>query len=383
MANAARMNFEMPVLLINLKRQPDRRKQSLKLLRELGFSNIQVVDAIDGMSLLQECSGRARKQTKTQWRLTYNVDGTRQTFPLKTSGLGNAGGCDLWGQHACALSHRRCVEKIQRFFKGNRHEAALVVEDDLCLPPLLSVQEFQQNLRRFWQQLSKHFPEWTGFWLGGTGVFSIGATNGPTHIPNVHFADWVMQAHAYAVRRSATTTDLLNAFVEKVDSGYMADNAWASVMRAHKGTFFFAMPNLLLQDSKMTSSLQYVSVSGGQKGYVESRNLFKKQSQRIVAMKARANMPPKLKNALGPDRRGRKRIRKQNLKQMRQSVGQKGGFKKAGGTSTAKEVRKKELAMQRHFEKHGVFPTKSLSAKKWKASTSLWSRVRKACLGEG
>ena len=108
MANAARMNFEMPVLLINLKRQPDRRKQSLKLLRELGFSNIQVVDAFDGASLLHECSGRARKKTKTQWRLTYNVDGTRKTFPLKTSGLGNAGGCNLWGQHACVL----CPAKI-------------------------------------------------------------------------------------------------------------------------------------------------------------------------------------------------------------------------------------------------------------------------------
>ena len=86
MANAARMNFEMPVLLINLKRQPDRRKQSLKLLRELGFSNIQVVDAFDGTSFLHECSGRARK--KTQWRLTNNVDVGHVNVSFKNIGPG-------------------------------------------------------------------------------------------------------------------------------------------------------------------------------------------------------------------------------------------------------------------------------------------------------
>ena len=116
---------------------------------------------------------------------------------------------------------------------------------------------------------------------------------------------------------------LLNDFVEKIEGGFMADNAWASVMRANKAAFFYAVPNLVLQSAIVSSSLQYVSSKGGQQGYVESRNVKKKQAQRIVAMKARANMPSKLKNALGPDRRGRKPIRKQNLKQMRQSVGQK------------------------------------------------------------
>ena len=382
MANSARMNFEMPVLLINLKRQADRRKQSLKVLRELGFTKIHVVDAIDGLSLLRECSGRARKTTKTQWRLTYNVDGTRKTFPLKTSGLGNAGGCDLWGQHACAQSHRLCVEKTQRLFQRNV-EAVLVVEDDLCLPPLLSADEFQQSLKRVWKQLSDSYPDWTGFWLGGTGVFSIGATNGPTQIQNVRFADWVMQAHAYMLRRTSKSRDVLRSFVDKVGvGGLMADNAWAALMRTHRGLFFYSEPNLVLQDSKTVSSLQYVSEKGGQKGYEESRKIKKLQPRGCVAMKARANMPSQLKKALGRDRRGHRPIRKQNLKRIRQTVGQKGGFKKAGGTSNAKDVRKKEQGMQKYFERHGVFPTKKFSAEKWKASTVLWARVRKECLGE-
>ena len=164
--------------------------------------------------------------------------------------------------------------------------------------------------------------------------------------------------------------------------GLMADNAWASLMRTHKGSFFYAEPNFVLQDSKTVSSLQYASEKGGQKGYEESRKIKKLQPRGCVAMKARANMPAALKNALGRDRRGCKRIRKQNLKRMRQSVGQKGGFKKAGGTSTAKDVRKKEQGMQKYFERHGVLPTKRFSAEKWKASTVLWARVRKECLGE-
>lgn len=383
MANSARMNFEMPVLLINLKRQPERRKQSLKVLRELGFSNIQVVNAIDGLALLRECSGRARKITKTQFRLTYDVEGTRKTFLLKTSGLGNAGGCDLWGQHACAQSHRLCVEKTQRLFQRNV-EAVLVVEDDLCLPPLLSADEFQQSLKRVWKQLSDSYPDWTGFWLGGTGVFSIGATNGPTQIQNVRFAHWVMQAHAYVLRRTSKSRDILRSFVDKVGvGGLMADNAWAALMKAHPGLFFYSEPNLVLQDATTVSSLQYVSEKGGQKGYEVSRKIKKLQPRGCVARKARANMPSELKNALGRDRRGHKPIRMQNLKQMRRSVAQKGGLTKAGGTSTAKDVRRKEQGMQRYFEKRGVFPTKSFSAKKWKASTPLWARVRKACLREG
>ena len=88
------------------------------------------------------------------------------------------------------------------------------------------------------------------------------------------FADWVMQAHAdffsqfFGNSFEVTVSAYCRAHVQnscfsrwtigsqqrcamymlKIEDGFMADKAWASVMRVDKSTFVFAVPNLLLQD---------------------------------------------------------------------------------------------------------------------------------------
>ena len=141
----------------------------------------------------------------------------------------------------------------------------------------------------------------------------------------------------------------------------MADNAWASVMRANKAAFFYAVPNLVLQSAIVSSSLQYVSSKGGQQGYVESRNVKKKTGPKNCCNESSSKHAVQTQKCSWPRSTWTQTNSQTELEADAPKCGSKRGLKKAGGTSTAKEVRKKELGMQRHFEKHGVNPISPLT----------------------
>ena len=88
------------------------------------------------------------------------------------------------------------------------------------------------------------------------------------------------------------------------------------------------VPRTNLRKYITSSSLQYVSSNMWKAG-----KLKEVQARACVAMKARSNMPSKMRHGHGRDRRGHTSLRKENLKQM-----QKSGCKKAGAMSTDKQM---------------------------------------------
>ena len=91
------------------------------------------------------------------------------------------------------------------------------------------------------------------------------------------------------------------------------------------------VPRTNLRKYITSSSLQYVSSNMWKAG-----KLKEVQARACVAMKARSNMPSKMRHGHGRDRRGHTSLRKENLKQM-----QKSGCKKAGAMSTDKQKKLK------------------------------------------
>ena len=61
---------DTPVIVINLERQTERRDESLRFFRDLGFMHIEVLAATDGQKLVMD-GARLRKISKTTWRICY------------------------------------------------------------------------------------------------------------------------------------------------------------------------------------------------------------------------------------------------------------------------------------------------------------------------
>ena len=101
---------DIPVVIINLRREPERKAASVKFFTEIGFTNIIPLEAVDGQQLLSS-GGRLRKISNTAWRVSYDQKtssgNSRVCHHLYCGKLGAFGATDLWAQHACSMSHKQ------------------------------------------------------------------------------------------------------------------------------------------------------------------------------------------------------------------------------------------------------------------------------------
>ena len=148
-------------------------------------------------------------------------------------------------------------------------------------------------------------------------------------------------------------------------------------MKCYPNMFFWAGPTLVDQSSAAGSSLQIASKREGKQGYADAVRSMQTMTLQACRKQARKKLPQKYKNALGPQRRGTRKIKKSALSNARRAVGRKGGNVRAGGTSSAKVVQAKERSMVRCWKQTGKWPTRNRSRDTWTVSTELWARVRK------
>lgn len=372
--NTAPALNDIPVILISLERQLERRARTTDFLKTLGLHNVAVLIATDGEKLL--CAGgRQRKVTSTMWRLCYEENGHRVSRFIKPGQLAADGATNLFNQHACAWSHRRAMTLALDLLE--QHPAVMIAEDDLVLGPGLKRPDgFVHAFTKMWRKLSVSYSSWSALLLGGFPRYSFNTGNQPTTILGVSFGDFVVQGHATIWRRSELSRNLLVAIQQRIDAGALNDNAVASLMRTSKHVFFWCEPALISQSDTHVSTLQLLGAAGGQKGYNQALRKRKQKSKTAVAKIARQRMPAKIRAAYGMDRRGQHSINKKKLKEVRAVAGRSGGAKRCGNGSDEKTIKNKVAAMQKYLKKHSRWPTKRFAARTWSVSTSLWRRSR-------
>ena len=123
----------MLIYVINLVRQPDRKKNIVQLLNDCGFNRTAIFPAVDG-DALSASGGRLRK-LKQQWRLAYgrkeNGAHVRVVAHLRMTALASAGGANPWRQYGCLKSHESVLAMART--ELSHHPLCLICEDDLML----------------------------------------------------------------------------------------------------------------------------------------------------------------------------------------------------------------------------------------------------------
>ena len=383
------------VLLINLVRQPDRRDVSSKLLGECGLTNVSHFSAVDGAKL-KAAGGRLRK-VKKRWRISYDCeagpDVHRVVDYLRVSSLAAAGGADVWAQYGCLRSHEAALKMVRAELQ--RAPFCLICEDDLMLgKSIKSPSEFLPRLADFVLHLTSLFPDWFLLLLGGSAVFGYNDRNAFSPVKGVRHAGYVMQAHACLWRKAPQSDSAIQMVLEFMRSGFHADNALASTMSRHPGLCFCVDPALLAQNPLVPSNLQVWSPLGGQSGYNAAHLHLRASSsasvktcgartstskpKKTVVVKKRPSASPSSSKHHRTDKksRGKPDLHPQALQKLRAGFGRKGGLVKAGGACNAKVVSAKVQHMKQWFQKHKVFPSRSLAQSKWSVGKSLWSSTR-------
>ena len=366
----------LPVRVMNLKRRLDRKSTMRSLLLDIGFSDVKYIDAIDAEEIVKS-GGRSKKVGKGMWRITYDVGGVRKTFKLKGNKLASTGSCEVFAQHACARSHRHML-----VLAAKASGPILLCEDDWKIGPGIgSAVEVRKELTRVIRCLNKYYPRWCCLHLGSDPLWSNTHNNGVSKVAGISHASYVMQAHGVLWNlRVKDSRRLIQEVCDSIDRGFLADNAYASVMRKNPEKFFRCNPDLIIQDSRLASNLQLLSDKGGRSGYSRAMHLNRGERLRFgkTAVK-RLNF--KYRKNLGSQHRGVCRIKKQNLKRMRQEIGATGGKCRAGGGVTAKEIARKIANMKLYFDRFGEFPSKSECASRWSVGSELYSKTRASCIG--
>lgn len=108
----------IPILVINLDRRPDRKNTITKELENLGIKNYEIVSAIDG-----------KKLTSDELNTVYDNKQSREIHRVMTA-----------TEVACALSHIECAKKII----NDNLEYAIILEDDAEL-----TLDFKEFLKEF------------------------------------------------------------------------------------------------------------------------------------------------------------------------------------------------------------------------------------------
>ena len=130
---------ELNILIINLEKNPLRKKFMTDQMLGLGLTNYKFIEAIDGQILPIEEREKylSRKNFKTMITVNNN-----QTNKKK-----------IWGRVGCLFSHLKALE----FAVDNDYQNILILEDDMKLDPL-----------RFNDPLPKYILGSDMLYLGGT-----------------------------------------------------------------------------------------------------------------------------------------------------------------------------------------------------------------------
>lgn len=377
------------MIVINLERQTERRDESLRFFRDLGFMHIEVLAATDGQKLVMD-GARLRKISKTTWRICYEeycetameysettmTSKARVTRCIKPGKLGASGATDLYAQHACCRSHHRAMTRAMELLTF--YKRVIIAEDDCVLGNGCSqYQDFGTQLCSKWNALCQQHPGWCALLLGGNNRYDFNTRNLSSLVEGVRCADFVVQGHATLWRSVPRSFALLAEAKRRMDEGLLNDNAVAALMRSHRRNFFWLQPAFIEQNHSFVSNLQLVGETGGQKGYDAALKKRKTRSKKYLAITARRRLPTTVCTAQGSDRRGTKQVNQRALKHQRADFGTKGGKAKTGNGSSAKDVPKKLVSMRRFYQQHGKWPTKKFAAAKWKVSTILWNRGKR------
>lgn len=369
----------MPVMVINLKKDEERKRNMGTFLNGMGCRNIEFLEAHDAQQMVIS-GGRSKRESKSTWRVTYDdlrADGSyeRVTWNIKGNTLAASGAADFWSQHGCSRSH---FDTLQWAKEQLQHcQAVMICEDDCAAGQDLTLVECGKKLRVLYDQLSAKHPSWCCLLLGGVPLAYQKGENGPSRVPGIHKADYVFQAHCIIWKASSQTDSLIDVVSQKIKAGLISDNAYAATMKQWPGKFFYVVPSLVIQDADFGSKLQLGSASGANKGYTECRAQIRSKSKAALSKAARAKMPKAYSKALGSDRRGAKKVRRRPLKRMRATLGARGGKTKAGNGSSAEDIKNKEKKMVAWRTRHGTWPSKTLAHSNWKISSKLWARVKK------
>ena len=369
------------VLVINLVRQTERWRKAKFFCKGIGVKPERIV-ATDGQSCLLS-GGRCVKQSASTYRLSYDKVSKktkkkiRIVSKFRPGKLAAHGSTFIWGQYGCSQSHGNALLKVQKAFNEQKVQFALILEDDVTTASNVSTSDVVPCLKNFVRQLDKEY-DWVALCLGGQTAICNQGGNGPSRVPGVFHCTRVLQAHGYLWKRTGLSLEILADLIERMhNGGQIADNAYASLQKKYSSAFFFVKPALLVQDEQAGSSLQLASGSGSQKGYATAlRKAASGATHKSQASAARKRLPPKVVQALGSSRRGVKKIDRKALQGMRSEFGQAGGSQNAGGGSSCKQIKKKEVAVQKAYESTGVFPSKRVAYRKWGVSQSVWQRMK-------
>ena len=209
----------LPVTVINMEREGDRKRATKEFLQSIGLQQISFLKAHDAQELIEK-SGRSKKIRKGTWRVAYDIEDsktgklTHQSFVINSNGLGRAGCADFWAQHGCSVSHRDAL--VGALETLEQHAGCLIVEDDLITRQTMqNGSDVRATARKIIDKLDKRFPKWVCFLLGGMQVSWQAGTNQPCGIGGVRHADYVMQAHCVYWRATPHTGDVIRTVIKK------------------------------------------------------------------------------------------------------------------------------------------------------------------------
>ena len=351
--------LDWPAFVISLNRRADRTKNALDFLAAVGWSNITVVEAIDGQHLVK-AQGRQRL-LRHSVRFTWTGAGnTRQCCKLRVGrGLRQSlkdGSVHSWSVLACAMSHHKALKLAQAAFADSGADGCWIFEDDVSLPNALSPQQAAAAVSGMTQAMHTACPTWRCLQLGGSRVdrFAHKTRNGPTDVAGLHVAEVVYQAHAYLVNR--TSCD--EALAKLCSGGEFRVADCALVALQTLGCCFHCHPPVITQ-GQQGSDLQVASDAGGQRGW------------NAVAA---ARKSKKLTNKRKPSVSNSKPMSAAMRSQVQAMNGQRGGIRRAGSGSTTAAVKIKEAAMRKHFKRHGQWPSQR-AARNLGVSPNLRARI--------
>ena len=113
---------------------------------------------------------------------------------------------------------------------------------------------------------------------------------------------------------------------------------------------FYLKPDLFIQDRQWHSNLQHLGQQGGQEGYNQALQTFKKASKIAIAKQRRGSLGKKQSKIAGSNRRGKTPVNKKKLSAARRQLGKEGGCKFSGNGSSQKLVKAKVRKMLRYFK---------------------------------
>ena len=350
--------------VLNLARQPERRRNMRKVCADLGVKNVKFVDAVDGQRLLTNAAGRQRRVAgRTMFNLTWtdpdtNLRVTRaQKLPMSSKGQR---GWDVWAFLGCNLSH----EKAWRWLQDQGAITALVCEDDCHLN--MSPSKARNIINTVLPKMERRFPNWSLCYLGCHPVsHRRPKPNATCGVRGLRSAGCVYQGHAYLIRLEE---DVIEFWVKKMHEGLLIDNAlvsWTGTTAAQNRAFYLWPP--VVGQGRFGSTLcKENNGKGGMSGWAETR--------KNVTVKKRPEISKWRRKLMGKFGRGARKVSKHVRKASLKATGQAGGVVHAGGSATKAAVATKERWMKKFFADNQRWPT-SWEARKKKIGYTLWNRV--------